>query len=466
LTSKPTLFSGVYTDLTSKPTNFQADWNTTIINKPTLFSGSYTDLTSKPTLFSGVYTDLTSKPDLSVYITTTNANALNSRFFNNNGNNYGNRSDFNSPTQFGYNYITGSTNGPGVNGATEYYSWDIGLGAQYPFGTYRAQFALPRNVGNPYLCVRYQENGGYGGWNKISAGYADSANYANSAGSAGSATTADSLTSGDKSISGTLTATALRTLDFYMSAGTCDCLILKARDYILLPSSWKIIIGTHGGTANSMGFKHESYNSVWFLQGNQPDVTDDLSDVRVKREIKPIENALSIIEKIEPKQYIKLVDRDKRYECGLIAQDAEKIDEIKNYVYNEPYYIPNIYEDCPYDNDNKIFTTIGDYSSLLVVGTKIKIVLDKKDGENNINNTKSKWCCVYTEIIEVLGENKYKLKDDIDINEADIFIYGTFQDDFRTIDYKSLYAINLQATKDLYSIIKDLQERIKILETK
>ena len=55
----------------------------------------------------------------------------------------------------------GTTNGPNVNSAAQYYSWDIGLGANYGFGTYRAQFALPRNATNPYLCVRYQENGVY-----------------------------------------------------------------------------------------------------------------------------------------------------------------------------------------------------------------------------------------------------------------------------------------------------------------
>ena len=230
-------------------------------------------------------------------------------------------------------------------------------------------------------------------------------------------------------------------------------------------SSWSIIIGTYGGVANTLGLVHNN-NAVWYFRGNSGAGSWDISDQRTKTEIKPIENALSIIEKIEPKQCIKLVDRNKINECGIIAQDAEKIEEIKNYVYNEPYYIPNVYEDCPYNNETKIFTTNGDYSSLLVVGTKIKIVLDKKDGEINVLDSKSKWCCVHTEIIKVLGENKYKFKDNVDINEADIFIYGTFQDDFRTIDYKSLYAINLQATKDLYSIIKDLQERIKILETK
>ena len=30
-------------------------------------------------------------------------------------------------------------------------------------------------MSNPYLCVRYQENGVFTGWNKISGGYADTA---------------------------------------------------------------------------------------------------------------------------------------------------------------------------------------------------------------------------------------------------------------------------------------------------
>ena len=107
-----------------------------------------------------------------------NGSILHNYLFNNNGNNNGNFTDFNSPTEYGYNYITGNANSPGVNGAGQYYSWTIGLGANYGYGSasgwYGAQFALPRNVGSPYLCVRYIENGGRGGWNKISAGYADS----------------------------------------------------------------------------------------------------------------------------------------------------------------------------------------------------------------------------------------------------------------------------------------------------
>ena len=129
--------------------------------------------------------------DTSTYITTTNANALNSRFFNNNGNNHETLTNFNSVSQFGYNFIQGNTNGPGVNAADQYYSWSIGLGAQYGFGTYSAQFALPRNVASPYLCVRYQEASTYGGWKRISAGFADSAAVAGHAYAADTASSVD-----------------------------------------------------------------------------------------------------------------------------------------------------------------------------------------------------------------------------------------------------------------------------------
>ena len=54
-------FSKDYDDLTNKPTLFSGAY-ADLTNKPTLFSEDYNDLTNKPTLFSGAYADLTSKP--------------------------------------------------------------------------------------------------------------------------------------------------------------------------------------------------------------------------------------------------------------------------------------------------------------------------------------------------------------------------------------------------------------------
>ena len=93
ISGKPTLFSGVYDDLTGKPifasvatsgsyddltgkpTLFSGDYND-LTNKPTLFSGNYNDLSDTPTLFSGVYDDLTGKPIFASVATSGSYNDL------------------------------------------------------------------------------------------------------------------------------------------------------------------------------------------------------------------------------------------------------------------------------------------------------------------------------------------------------------------------------------------------------
>jgi hypothetical protein len=103
------------------------------------------------------------------------------RLFNNMGDNHGTRTSFDASTpsyNFGWRYVQGSGNGPGVNSATQYYSLYVGLGNDYPAtgsGSYGMQIAIPRNVTTPYLTIRYNEANSLAAWQKISAGYADSA---------------------------------------------------------------------------------------------------------------------------------------------------------------------------------------------------------------------------------------------------------------------------------------------------
>jgi hypothetical protein len=130
--------------------------------------------------------------------TASNSSLLNgisvTQIFNNMGDNHPTRTSFDASTpsyNFGFRYVQGSTNGPGT-GASQYYSWYIGLGNDYPAtgaGSYGAMFAVDRNVTTPYLSVRYNENNSFTSWRKIHAGYADTA------GSATTATTAGALTS-------------------------------------------------------------------------------------------------------------------------------------------------------------------------------------------------------------------------------------------------------------------------------
>jgi hypothetical protein len=118
------------------------------------------------------------------------------------GQSHGTRSSFDASTpsyNFGYRYVQGSTNGPGTSGS-QFYSWYIGLGSEYPAtgaGSYGAMFAVDRNVTTPYLSVRYNENNSFTSWRKVAAGYADTAGSANALNSGNSYTAVSFIATSD-----------------------------------------------------------------------------------------------------------------------------------------------------------------------------------------------------------------------------------------------------------------------------
>ena len=96
--------------------------------------------------------------------------------FNNQGQVHATNQDFNA-VDFGFRHIQSTTNGPGIPSATQYYSSYVGLGSDYTYSQYGMQTAIARNPsgGNPYLNIRFKEGGTWAGWLKVYAGYADRA---------------------------------------------------------------------------------------------------------------------------------------------------------------------------------------------------------------------------------------------------------------------------------------------------
>lgn len=138
-------------------------------------SGNFSAGTITATTFSGALSgNATTATDSS---TLNGISAVN--LYNNMGEGHGTRTSFDATTPsygFGYRFVQGSTNGPGTGGS-QFYSWYIGLGSQYPAtgaGSYGAMFAIDRASSTPYLSVRFNEANGFSSWYKIRAGYADS----------------------------------------------------------------------------------------------------------------------------------------------------------------------------------------------------------------------------------------------------------------------------------------------------
>jgi hypothetical protein len=245
-----------------------------------------------------------------------------------------------------------------------------------------------------------------------------------------------------------------------MGWGVCG---IQVAGTLHFQDGWYINIASVAGVGNSFGIVHykTSFLSVWYVRGDETNTTWNFSDERVKKDIQDINNSLEIIVALKPKKYIRLEEKEEIFEYGLIAQDVEKV--IPEIVYTECNYIPNIYDYCEYDNENKIITCKRDISELISLDIKIQIIHNNGDGVNcqrcfpiNGKHLNNDYITNSAKVVEVIDNYSFKINDDIDIHETSLFIYGTMKHDFKTLDYKSLHAINIQATKDLYKLVQDL----------
>lgn len=80
---------------------------------------------------------------------------------------YATYGDFNALPDFGWYFVAGGTNGPGIVGGTnEYYVQNVSLGSTYTYSQYALQIAYKRNLPG-LLATRYREAGTWGAWTII-----------------------------------------------------------------------------------------------------------------------------------------------------------------------------------------------------------------------------------------------------------------------------------------------------------
>lgn len=237
--------------------------------------------------------------------------------------------------------------------------------------------------------------------------------------------------------------------------------------YLSFADKWKIGIATANSVANSLVFNHidTGINSYWYFNGTQTATQAEISDERVKKQIADIETPLNKFMLLKPKEYYLCDDKDYNKKFGIIAQDVEI--DFPELIYTDNEYIANIYSYATYNNF--IITFDKDITNLVNIDDELKIVLDNND-KNNLeiciddtpysNRYKRKYC----KVVEII--NNYSFKIDIELQEENVFVFGKKTNDFKKLDYQSLYCLNIAATQDLYKIIKELQARIEILENR
>ena len=124
---------------------------------------------------------------------------------------------------------------------------------------------------------------------------------------------------------------------------------INCHNEIILYSSyftgvWYISRINYNGHEDSLVFNHvdsnRSINSFWYLDGNQQTTTDDLSDTRIKFDVKNIESPIQKLMNIEPKEYYWMDDKDKKQTFGIIAQEVQT--HFPEMVTIDPDYIANV----------------------------------------------------------------------------------------------------------------------------
>ena len=284
---------------------------------------------------------------------------------------YTNFNSFINTDKFGAHYVTGTTNGPGQSGPTQYYHQRLSLGSNH--NNYSLQLAIGRNRSDNYLWYRNEENGSVGGWNKMRAGYADSAGNADTVDSLHSSSFFRRDTSNDVDVR--ITAAHGRGVRFwdsdsykiYMSSATDGTWggRLDGSDYNMY---FRMTSGTtrgfvflnnrtvkchingngdlylNGGwlrTYGTRGWYSQTYGGGWFMQdttyvrcyNNKIIYTGGsilaggnvtaYSDIRRKKDLLKIDNALNKVKQLTGYTYTNKKD-NKRY-TGLIAQDVQKV---------------------------------------------------------------------------------------------------------------------------------------------
>ena len=184
------------------------------------------------------------------------------------------------------------------------------------------------------------------------------------------------------------------------------------------------------------------------------------SDIRIKEDIQDIidDTALQSILLIEPKtyKYVDKLERGYKKVYGFIAQQIKEV--IPEAVSIQDSYIPNIYLVSDYID---CVITLTSQPTKVIIKMNDKIKCYDKDNKE-----------ILVEVIEVIDDLTFRIKE-IEYTDTKIFVYGTFVDDFHTLNKDYIFTLNVCATQELHRrietqsvLLKSQDDRIKDLETK
>jgi hypothetical protein len=180
-----------------------------------------------------------------------------------------------------------------------------------------------------------------------------------------------------------------------------------------------------------------------------------ISDKRVKTNIEPVSDMLSIIKLLNVVKYDYIDPRLGREECSVIAQELQTI--FPNAINITTDYLPNIMKLCTYTKQDTIVTlsvslqSTPDNLNDIKVGSILKLLISNDDTEQEKEIT--------TPILSIsFIDHTIQVSSWVDYSDTStVVVYGTQVDNFLSIDKPQLGVMALQGVKELVKQNADLQ---------
>ncbi len=179
--------------------------------------------------------------------------------------------------------------------------------------------------------------------------------------------------------------------------------------------------------------------SIWAQRRVAAEEFNAFSDARIKEVVGLSDSKSDLATLLDVKvtdyTFVDKVAKGDKVQKKVIAQELEKV--YPNAVKKIKGVVPDIYKVSSMKNG-----TIH-MKNDLKVGDRVKLIFDEK-----------------VQIVDVLSVSEKWFATELNYT-GDVFVYGREVEDFRTVDYEAISMLNVSATQELHSQIKQLESQLE-----
>ena len=179
--------------------------------------------------------------------------------------------------------------------------------------------------------------------------------------------------------------------------------------------------------------------SIWAQRRVAAEEFNAFSDARIKEVVGLSDSKSDLATLLDVKvtdyTFVDKVAKGDKVQKKVIAQELEKV--YPNAVKQIKGIVPDIYKVSSMKNG-----TIQ-MKNDLKVGDRVKLIFDEK-----------------VQIVDVLSVSEKSFTTGLTYT-GDVFVYGREVEDFRTVDYEAISMLNVSATQELHSQIKQLESQLE-----